>query len=336
VAPLVGAGETVLGATAFGATAEQPAASASTGGPGGAGSDPWPHAGHDEPTVQRATTPGPLADGARELHGAGAPDDVATDAASFGPLLGDVPLTSTLHAVQVAAPPSSPGPPDLPGIGTTATVQRTTGAGGPAVTPAGTPPLQRAAVSGSWSPTQPAAPGAAAVFTGLVGTTTLVADAPAPATESVPTQGPPTGPAGTPVQRTPVPAGAVVRTTFAAPGARVGPSTPQPSVPASVQRLLAAQAAQAAEEPAPQAEVQRAAEAAPEAAQAASPPEPVAVQAATAVTAAPATGAPAQGSGGLTDVDALVGKLYDPLVQRLKAELRLDRERAGHVLDLRQ
>jgi len=41
-------------------------------------------------------------------------------------------------------------------------------------------------------------------------------------------------------------------------------------------------------------------------------------------------------SSDLTDVDALVGKLYAPLVRRLKAELRLDRERAGHVLDLRR
>lgn len=36
-----------------------------------------------------------------------------------------------------------------------------------------------------------------------------------------------------------------------------------------------------------------------------------------------------------SDVDALVRKLYDPLVRRLKAELRLDRERAGNMLDLR-
>jgi hypothetical protein len=34
-------------------------------------------------------------------------------------------------------------------------------------------------------------------------------------------------------------------------------------------------------------------------------------------------------------VAALVGRIYDPLVRRLKAELRLERERAGHVLDLR-
>jgi hypothetical protein len=65
---------------------------------------------------------------------------------------------------------------------------------------------------------------------------------------------------------------------------------------------------------------------------------------APAATDAPAAAAPAAGSAsttpgssaGVTDVDALVGRLYDPLVRRLKAELRLDRERAGHVLDLRR
>lgn len=41
------------------------------------------------------------------------------------------------------------------------------------------------------------------------------------------------------------------------------------------------------------------------------------------------------GSSSPTEVDALVRRLYDPMVRRLKAELRLDRERAGHALDLR-
>jgi hypothetical protein len=41
------------------------------------------------------------------------------------------------------------------------------------------------------------------------------------------------------------------------------------------------------------------------------------------------------GSASLTEVDALVRRLYDPIVRRIKAELRQDRERAGHVLDLR-
>ncbi|WP_433679892.1 hypothetical protein [Nocardia sp. CA-119907] len=35
-----------------------------------------------------------------------------------------------------------------------------------------------------------------------------------------------------------------------------------------------------------------------------------------------------------TDIDALVGRLYEPIVRKLKAELRLDRERAGTALDL--
>ena len=43
----------------------------------------------------------------------------------------------------------------------------------------------------------------------------------------------------------------------------------------------------------------------------------------------PPTAPPAQ------DVDALVRKLYDPIARKLKAELRLDRERAGYGLDLR-
>jgi len=41
------------------------------------------------------------------------------------------------------------------------------------------------------------------------------------------------------------------------------------------------------------------------------------------------------GSTSPTEVDALVRRLYDPMVRRLKAELRLDRERAGRALDLR-
>jgi hypothetical protein len=60
-----------------------------------------------------------------------------------------------------------------------------------------------------------------------------------------------------------------------------------------------------------------------------------------------ATGAPPAGGGAAAggpaavaaiapgDVDALVRKLYDPLARRLRAELRLDRERIGRSLDLR-
>lgn len=44
---------------------------------------------------------------------------------------------------------------------------------------------------------------------------------------------------------------------------------------------------------------------------------------------------PAPGSSA-PEIDAMVNRLYDPLVRRLKAELRLDRERAGHALDLRR
>jgi hypothetical protein len=40
------------------------------------------------------------------------------------------------------------------------------------------------------------------------------------------------------------------------------------------------------------------------------------------------------GSNSPTEIDNLVRRLYDPLVRRLKAELQLDRERAGRSLDL--
>ncbi len=61
---------------------------------------------------------------------------------------------------------------------------------------------------------------------------------------------------------------------------------------------------------------------------------------ATTTGAAMATGPggtpPAQPTGPTspTEVDALVRRLYDPIVRRLKAELQLDRERAGRTLDL--
>jgi hypothetical protein len=50
-------------------------------------------------------------------------------------------------------------------------------------------------------------------------------------------------------------------------------------------------------------------------------------------SAAPA--ADGQG-GGNQDLDALAGRLYERLLGRLKAELRLDRERAGMLTDLRR
>ena len=54
----------------------------------------------------------------------------------------------------------------------------------------------------------------------------------------------------------------------------------------------------------------------------------VAAVASTAVAAA--GGALATG-----DLDALAGRLYDKIRYRLKAELRLDRERAGMITDRR-
>ena len=51
---------------------------------------------------------------------------------------------------------------------------------------------------------------------------------------------------------------------------------------------------------------------------------------------APAPGAPAAGSAaGGTSPEELVKKLFDPLLRRLKTELRLDRERRGMLTDLR-
>ncbi|MFN3004684.1 hypothetical protein [Mycolicibacterium wolinskyi] len=63
-------------------------------------------------------------------------------------------------------------------------------------------------------------------------------------------------------------------------------------------------------------------------------PEPLstaAPAAAPTLTAAPALGAPAAAA---PDVDELVNRLYDPLAARLRAELWLDRERAGVLMDL--
>ncbi len=62
---------------------------------------------------------------------------------------------------------------------------------------------------------------------------------------------------------------------------------------------------------------------------------PAATDPGSAPAAAPGAppAAPA-GSTSPTEVDALVRRLYDPIVRRLKAELQLDRERAGRSLDL--
>jgi hypothetical protein len=59
---------------------------------------------------------------------------------------------------------------------------------------------------------------------------------------------------------------------------------------------------------------------------------PAGGSAAAAGGAAAATG----GKGGETDVDDLVSKLFDPLAARLRAELWLDRGRAGVLMDLQR
>ena len=67
----------------------------------------------------------------------------------------------------------------------------------------------------------------------------------------------------------------------------------------------------------------------PEAAPASPEPAPAAAPAATMMSAPAAPGPAAAG-----DVDELVNRLYDPLAARLRAELWLDRERAGVLMDL--
>lgn len=60
------------------------------------------------------------------------------------------------------------------------------------------------------------------------------------------------------------------------------------------------------------------------------------IQAAEATGAAPAAGTTAPGvpaPGGGVDVDEMAKRLYEPLTARLRAELWLDRERAGLVTD---
>ncbi|GLZ80353.1 hypothetical protein Afil01_51600 [Actinorhabdospora filicis] len=76
--------------------------------------------------------------------------------------------------------------------------------------------------------------------------------------------------------------------------------------------------------------VQRADDAAPP--PAADPPPPAAAEPAPSAPAAPAPGAPGQAQGEAPEV--LLAKLYDPLLRRLRAELRHDRERRGIVTDL--
>jgi hypothetical protein len=63
------------------------------------------------------------------------------------------------------------------------------------------------------------------------------------------------------------------------------------------------------------------------------PPGPAS---ATAPPTVPARGGNPSSPHGVLDIDELARRLYDPLAARLKAELRLDRERAGLITDLRR
>lgn len=117
---------------------------------------------------------------------------------------------------------------------------------------------------------------------------------------------------------------------LAAPAPATAPSrTVLPSMPARTETPAAGPLVEAATQREPADAARPAAEAAvtPDTAAAVSAAEPSRTRS-TPATAPPASNAP-------TDIDALVGRLYDPLVRRLKAELRLDRERVGRALDLR-
>jgi hypothetical protein len=66
--------------------------------------------------------------------------------------------------------------------------------------------------------------------------------------------------------------------------------------------------------------------------EAATPSSAAATPSAPAAAAGPAAAA----AGGAPNLDELARRLYDPLAARIKAELRLDRERFGLVTDLRR
>ena len=70
--------------------------------------------------------------------------------------------------------------------------------------------------------------------------------------------------------------------------------------------------------------------------QAASTRPPADLPAAAPVAPAAGGAAPGAAAPAAPNLDELARKLYDPLAARLKAELRLDRERAGLVTDLRR
>lgn len=126
-------------------------------------------------------------------------------------------------------------------------------------------------------------------------------------------------PAGMPVPMRGPPGTAVSRLAVAEPAAPMRPPVPSPqplvmSAPAAVSPISVA--------------VQRVDEA-----PAAEPPPPAEpAPAAAPEAAAPPVPAPAAAGGG--DPEELVKKLFDPLLRRLKTELRLDRERHGRLTDL--
>jgi hypothetical protein len=65
-------------------------------------------------------------------------------------------------------------------------------------------------------------------------------------------------------------------------------------------------------------------------------PDASAPTASTPASVSPAAGGPAAAAGAMPNLDELARRLYDPLAARIKAELRLDRERFGLVTDLRR
>jgi hypothetical protein len=71
------------------------------------------------------------------------------------------------------------------------------------------------------------------------------------------------------------------------------------------------------------------------AAPAAAPPVETAAQLPAAATGATPAGAPATTGAAAVDLDEMARRLYEPLSARLRAELWLDRERAGLVTDAR-
>jgi hypothetical protein len=112
----------------------------------------------------------------------------------------------------------------------------------------------------------------------------------------------------------------------------IATSTPAPARPGLQSPMAAAPpTAVAAPVPAPEPVLQRevAAEATPEPAPTEAPPPAAAPAPAPAAAAAPGT------PGGMP-LEELARQLYDPLAARLKAELWLDRERAGLITDLRR